>query len=59
MDGLTTPAIAAPAMPREVPLLMPAQSLRRFCVSTLEWYCPPSPVRTRFHGTRDGEYRLV
>ncbi len=30
MDSLTTPVLAAPATPREAPLAMPAQSLRRF-----------------------------
>jgi hypothetical protein len=37
MDRLTTPAIATSAMQREVPLLMPAQSLRGsmcFCTGT-------------------------
>jgi hypothetical protein len=37
MDRLTTPAIATPAIPREAPLLMPAQSLLRYiCVSAPE-----------------------
>ena len=46
MDSLTTPALAAPATPREAPLAMPVQSLRRFGRAERRAWAAPRLART-------------
>ncbi len=46
MDSLTTPALAAPATPREAPLAMPVQSLRRFSRAERRAWAAPRLART-------------
>jgi membrane glycosyltransferase len=46
MDSLTSSIAAAPATPREAPLAMPAQSLRRFSRSERRAWAAPDHLRT-------------
>jgi membrane glycosyltransferase len=45
MDSLTRPTVAAPATPREAPLAMPAQSLRRFSRAERRGWAAPRLAR--------------